>query len=206
MNRIYLAIFGLATFNVSANNPINLCEVEAMAAQSFESIQGIQSPSTTSENEQSIVFDWTGDSLVVVLADGSRASAIARCVYSKNEDRVIFLNIYCENVVSNYPVEIRSLQSATKQESHTTAINLGLTEQQVRYLDWHGTGCAKLGYYNPDGSIDGIAKLSKSDLEHLDRLHIINLYSVSLIVNNKNDDEHYFLIGTAISELLGDKL
>jgi len=206
MNRSYLAIFGLIALDVYAGNPIDLCEHEIRSSKTFGNDAVIKTPVVSSENDKVIIYDWTGDSLLITLNDEARTPAIARCVYRKEKNKVEFLNVYSETLISNYPNELLALKTATEQEAYSIALKLGISEQQILWLKWGGSGYSRLGVYNPDGKINGLARIEKSDLIHLDKLHIINLYSVSLLDHIKSDDEHYFSVGTEISRLLTDRL
>lgn len=197
MNKTFFILLALVPFYVSSEDLSGACKAKILSSVPYGKGAIITSPSEIIDQNNVIIFDW--DDLTITAKDGSRPLAIGRCVYSKETDKVIFLSIYTDNIITPHEAEIISLQSASSGKAKEIAKGLGLSINEIEWIKRNGRR-SFYGGYNPDGEIIGFVKHSKEDLIHLDRLQIINLYQ------DKYHENQYLSVQTKLSEALSDKL
>ena len=201
MNKYYAILIVIISFSTYADNGINVCVNEILSTSPYGVDAIIDKPreSEITENDKEVIYNWNYSTLRITAKDGSRPYAVGRCVYNKESEKITFLSIYTDTIISAHPDELKSLKDASKGEANNIAKNIGLSDQQINWIKYNGRR-SFYGFYNPDGKIVGLQKHDKKDLIHLDRLQIINLYP-----DHSNGDQ-YYSVATKISKLLHDRL
>jgi len=197
--KLYITLVALFAFNANASEALSSCKKEIFSSTPYGRNAIIDEPSRMLNDGNKIIYDWEDFNLRVTVKDGTKPYATGRCVYNKDLERVIFLNVYSDTIISNYPIKLNSLRSATKKEAYILAKKLGLSDQEISWIKRNGHR-TYYGFYNLDGNVIGIAKHSKKDLMHLDKLQIINLYP------DKSNENQYLSVSTSISMVLSEKL
>jgi len=199
MLKLCITLVALFAFNANASEALSSCKKEIFSSNPYGHNAIIDEPSRVLNDGNKVTYDWEDFNLRVTVEDGTKPYVTARCVYNKDLERVIFLNIYSDNIITNYPIELDTLRTATKKEAYILAKKLGLSDQEISWIKRNGHR-NYFGFYNPDGDVIGVVKHSKKDLVNLDKLQIINLYP------DKSNENQYSSVSTSISIALSEKL
>ena len=199
MSRLGIALTVFLTSNVLANDAFRSCKQAILSSDPYGTNAEIGKPSRISDDLQEFTFDWDGPSLQITAQDGVRSFATARCVYNKRDKTVVFLNIYADTVISKYKALVKKLSTASKDEAIVIAKSIGLTDGEIEWLRHYGNRNF-YGQYFPDGTtVIGFYVGTKSEIERLDKLHVISIYPQGI-------DDNFLSVSTDFSSLLSQKL
>jgi len=200
MNSINLALLlTLLTSNAYSSNAFDTCKQAILSSKPYGINAVIEKPKKIKESTNETIIDWAGTGeLIIYTENGERTLSVGRCIYDKEYSKITFLSIYTKVLISKYPVEVKKLKSAQREQAYLVAKKLGLTKEEIKWIKRNGNKSLN-GFYNPNNVI-GLVQLNKQSLEKLDKLQIINLYP------NNNDKNQYLSVRTDLSSLLSEKL
>lgn len=194
-----IALTVFLTSNVLANDAFESCKQAILSSEPYGKNAEIGKPSRISEDLQEFTLDWDGPSLQITAKGGDKTFAAARCVYNKRDKTIVFLNIYADTVISKYEALVKKLSNASKEEAIVIAKSIGLTDGEIEWLRHYGDR-SFYGQYFPDSTtVTGFYVGKKSEIERLDKLHVISIYP-------KGIDDHFLSVSTDFSNLLSQKL
>ena len=200
MKTNYVAAFLiLISSNVYSSDAFNACKQNILASKPYGVNATVEKPKDIKIYGNEVIINWGGDrNLIVSTNEGGMSPSVGRCIYNNKLSKITFLTVYTDVLISKYPIEVKSLKTAQRNQAFLIAKKLGLSEKEIKWIKRNGKR-SLYGFYKPNNVI-GIIQLNKKSLEKLDKLQIINLYP------NKNDKNQYLSVGTDISSLLSKKL
>ena len=199
MRKYSIVFAGLLTSNLLANDAVNICKQEILSSNPYGNNAEIGSPTRFSEDLLELIVDWDDTSLIITSKDGQLGPSIARCVFSKQEGKIVFLNIAADTIISKYQVEVNALKTATRIEAVKLAKDIGLSDGEIEWLKHNGNTNIYDKYYADDAIVFGFYAGKKSEIDKLDKLHIINIYPQGI-------EGQYLSVSTDLSRIISEKL
>ena len=194
---IFLVLF---SSNVYSGDAFNMCKNNILASKPYGKNATVEQPKDIRTHKNEIIFNWEGmGKLVITDKNGQKSLSLGRCVYNEKQSKITFLIVYGDVLVSKYANDVRAINASNSDFAYAFSEMQGLSKTQIAWLKRNGQTTV-MREYNPNGEVLGFVKHSKSDLEYLDRLQIINLYP------NNHNDNLYTSVPTDISRALSKKL